>query len=201
MKNKLSKLLLVLSMAMAVVGLTLTDSEFAFADGEKVVKIHYLRDDNAYSDYKIAIWEDANQGTDYDFTVEGNEGVATYTCSNSEASVVSFFIKKNDGTSDVNKNRVIDVEELSGTVDIYVKAGVEEFSTEPFASSGSNNANTTADVSTTPEGETTAKAARQDDPNKDYSLGTALTVVADVVVIAILAGVSYLVCSEKKKTN
>lgn len=201
MKNKLSKLLLVLSMAMAVVGLTLTDSEFAFADGEKVVKIHYLRDDNAYSDYKIAIWEDANQGTDYDFTVEGNEGVATYTCSNAEASVVSFFIKKNDGTSDVNKNRVIDVEELSGTVDIYVKAGVEEISTEPFASSGSDNTNTTTDVSTSPEGETTAKVAKQDDPNKDYSLGTALTVVADVVVIAILAGVSYLVCSEKKKTN
>lgn len=198
MKNKLSKLLLILSMAIAVMGLMFTNSEFAYADGEKVVKIHYLRDDNAYSDYTVAIWEDANQGTDYPFTVQGNEGVATYTCSNAEASVVSFFIKKNDGTSDIDKNRVIDVDELSGTLDIYVKAGVEEISMEPFASSG-NDTNT--DSSTTPEGETQAKVARQDDPNKDYSLGIALTVVADVVVIAILAGLSYLICSEKKKTN
>ena len=111
MKNKLSKLLLILSMSIAVIGLMFTNSEFAYADGEKVVKIHYLRDDKAYSDYVIAIWEDANQGTDYSFTVEGNEGVATYTCSDADASVVSFFIKKNDGTSDIDKNRVIDVDE------------------------------------------------------------------------------------------
>lgn len=201
MKNRLSKLVLVLSMAIAVAGLVFTNSDYAYADGEKVVKIHYLRDDSAYSDYTIAIWEDANQGTDYTFTVEGNEGVATYTCSNPEASVVSFFIKKSDGTADVNKNRTIDVEELSGTTDIYVKAGVEEISTEPFASSGSTDENAGADASVTPDDSTQAKAPKQDDPNKDYSLGTALTVVADVVVLAMLAGVSYLVCSEKKKTE
>lgn len=201
MKNKLSKLVLILTMAIAVVGLVFTNSDYAYADGEKVVKIHYLRDDSAYSDYTIAIWEDANQGTDYTFTVEGNEGVATYTCSNPEASVVSFFIKKSDGTADVNKNRTIDVDELSGTTDIYVKAGVEEISTEPFASSGSNDTNTAVDSSETQDGNTNTKAPKQDDPNKDYSLGTALTVVADIVVLAILAGVSYLICDEKKKTE
>ena len=64
---------------------------------------------------------------------------------------------------------------------------------EPFAES--------EDLSGTSSTDTEVKVVKQDDPNKDYSLGIGLTVVADVVVIAILAGLSYLICSEKKKTN
>lgn len=193
MKKKISRFMLVLAMMVAVTSLVLGNGKAVYADGEKVVKIHYLRDDGAYSDYVVSIWDELSQGTDFPFTVEGNEGVATYTCSSTDATVVSFLIKKNDGTVDVDKNRTIDVDGVSGTVDIYVKAGVEEISTEPFAIADSVSADVDMDVEV--EQPTTYK---QDDPNKDYSVGTVSVVIIDVVFLAIVAGISYLVCSEKK---
>lgn len=193
MKKKINRLMLVLAMLVAVTSFVLGNGKAAYADGEKVVKIHYLRDDGAYSDYVVSIWDELSQGTDFPFTVERNEGVATYTCSSTDATVVSFFIKKNDGTVDIDKNRTIDVDGVSGTVDIYVKAGVEEISTEPFATADTVSADVDVDVEV--EQPTTYK---QDDPNKDYSVGTVSVVIIDVVFLAIVAVISYLVCSEKK---
>ena len=48
---------------------------------------------------------------------------------------------------------------------------------EPFAES--------EDLSGTSSTDTEVKVVKQDDPNKDYSLGIGLTVVADLVVISI----------------
>lgn len=197
MKKNINKLVLVLAMAIAVMSLVFVNDKSAYADGEKVVKIHYLRDDGAYSDYVVSIWDELSQGQDFPFTVEGNEGVATYTCSSSDATVVSFLIKKSDGTVDVNKNRTIDVEELSGTVDIYVKAGVEEISTEPFAAS-SEDTTIASDVTAESGDVQQPTTYKQDDPNKDYSVSTGAVVIIDIVALVLIAGISYAVCSEKK---
>lgn len=210
MKRNISKVVLVLAMAIAVMSIVITNNETAYADSDKVVKIHYLRDDGAYSDYTVSIWDELNQGVDYQFTVEGNEGVATYTCSSNDATVVSFLIKKNDGTTDVSKNRTIDVEELSGTLDIYVKADVEEYSTEPFSSDDTQASSDEPQVNSEEvAGEDEAAdssvesttSIRVDDPNADYSVSTAAVVVLDIVVLVIIAGISYMVCSEKKEKN
>lgn len=91
--ERVKKIILMAVTFVAVVGMTFINNNVAYADNEKTITIHYHRDDANYSGYVLAIWDEYNQGTDYDFKVSGNEATVSYTCSSSEATVVTFVVK------------------------------------------------------------------------------------------------------------
>lgn len=225
--ERVKKIILMAVTFVAVVGMTFINNNVAYADNEKTITIHYHRDDANYSGYVLAIWDEYNQGTDYDFKVSGNEATVSYTCSSSEATVVTFVVKPKDGsTAEYGKNRTVDISEVSeNNVDVYIKSGEEKISTKGFDELGgievttqestSQAAQTTeaaTQESTTVNEETTvaadtATANNETQPvntatvsnakNKDYSVGTGTVIIIDIISIIVLAGVSYLVCNKK----
>lgn len=216
--ERVKKIILMAVTFVAVVGMTFINNNVAYADNEKTITIHYHRDDANYSGYVLAIWDEYNQGTDYDFKVSGNEATVSYTCSSSEATVVTFVVKPKDGsTAEYGKNRTVDISEVSeNNVDVYIKSGEEKISTKGFDELGgievTTQESTTVNEETTAGEETTvaadtATANNETQPvntatvsnakNKDYSVGTGTVIIIDIISIIVLAGVSYLVCNKK----
>ena len=188
MKNSKKIILSILTFAMFVC-LGLVNSVSAYAEGV-VVNFHYTTSDS--SKYKLAIWEDSGKGTDYDFTQNGNEGVIKYTCANPDLERVSFFVKVNDGSGDINANRGFDIEPGDSVIDVYITPGKEEFEIKKNEASSDNSTSTpTANAGAT-------KTVKADDPNADYSLSTVVVIIIDIVFIAILAGLTYTIFSKKK---
>ena len=219
--ERVKKIILMAVTFVAVVGMTFINNNVAYADNEKTITIHYHRDDANYSGYVLAIWDEYNQGTDYDFKVSGNEATVSYTCSSSEATVVTFVVKPKDGsTAEYGKNRTVDISEVSeNNVDVYIKSGEEKISTKGFDELGGIEVTTqesTSQAAQTTEAATqesttvaadTATANNETQPvntatvsnakNKDYSVGTGTVIIIDIISIIVLAGVSYLVCNKK----
>lgn len=191
MKEKLKKLILMTVALVAVIGMVITsDTKSTYADSNKSVKIHYLREDGSYTNYKICMWDELNQGTDYDFTVTGKEAVAIYTCSSNEATAVNFILKESNGAErDIAVNRTVDVSEITeGTVDVYIKQGVEEISLEAFDTETANG----SDDSKTNNNTTSVGN------DKDYSVSTGMVIIIDIISIVIIVAISFLVCNKKK---
>lgn len=191
MKEKLKKLILMTVALVAVIGMVITsDTKSTYADSNKSVKIHYLREDGSYTNYKICMWDELNQGTDYDFTVTGKEAVATYTCSSNEATAVNFILKESNGAErDIAVNRTVDVSEITeGTVDVYIKQGVEEISLEAFDTETANG----SDDSKTNNNTTSVGN------DKDYSVSSGMVIIIDIISIVIIVAISFLVCNKKK---
>lgn len=205
MKERILKFILVTATFVAVMGMMLTQNvKSTYADSDKSIKVHYLRDDGNYTNYKICMWDEQNQGTDYDFAVEGKEAVVTYNCSANDVETFNFIIKEQNGaTADIIKNRTVDISEVAeGTVDVYIKSGIEEISLEGFDAikGGSEEETTVAPEETTQGTETSAAAtSTSDDSKKDYSVSTGFVILVDVITILIIAVVSYLLCNKKEK--
>lgn len=182
--KRVKKIILMAATLVAVVGMSLVSDKVAYADGNKTVNIHYFRDDAKYSDYVITVWDEYNQGTDYEIKVSGNEGVVNYTCSSSESTVVNFVVKpKNDSIpSEYNKNRTIDVEEIAvNSVDVYVKSGVENISTKGYDELGGIETTVTETiVSETTASETTVAETTAGETTTDET-ATEETTVAETI--------------------
>jgi len=101
------------------------------------IKVHYYREDGAYSDWEVHMWNgveslDATRAFELeDVAYEGTTYGATATYyADAADSWVGFIIKKPDWTKDPDGDRKIDVSDvLSGTVHIYAKTGsaLEDF--------------------------------------------------------------------------
>lgn len=101
------------------------------------VKVHYYREDAAYSDWEVHMWNgveslDATRKFELeDMTYEGTTYGATATYYADAADIwVGFIIKKPDWTKDPDGDRKIDVSDvLGGTVHVYAKTGsaLEDF--------------------------------------------------------------------------
>ena len=178
--ERVKKIILMAVTFVAVVGMTFINNNVAYADNEKTITIHYHRDDANYSGYVLAIWDEYNQGTDYDFKVSGNEATVSYTCSSSEATVVTFVVKPKDGsTAEYGKNRTVDISEVSeNNVDVYIKSGEEKISTKGFDELG--GIEVTTQESTSQAAQTTEAATQESTTvNEETTAGEETTVAAD----------------------
>ena len=135
-----------ISMLLAVVmllSLVMVPGVFSFsvsaeeAPGPVEIKVHYYREDGAYSDWEVHMWNgvdslDATRAFEleevtYEDTTYG--ATATYYADAAD-SWVGFIVKKPDWTKDPDGDRHIDVSDvLSGTVHVYAKSGsaLEDF--------------------------------------------------------------------------
>lgn len=178
--ERVKKIILMAVTFVAVVGMTFINNNVAYADNEKTITIHYHRDDANYSGYVLAIWDEYNQGTDYDFKVSGNEATVSYTCSSSEATVVTFVVKPKDGsTAEYGKNRTVDISEVSeNNVDVYIKSGEEKISTKGFDELG--GIEVTTQESTSQAAQTTEATTQESTTvNEETTAGEETTVAAD----------------------
>ena len=97
------------------------------------VKVHYYREDGAYSDWEVHMWNgveslDSTRKFELeDVTYDGTTYGATATYGADAADIwVGFIIKKPDWTKDPDGDRQVDVSDvLSGTVHVYAKSGSE----------------------------------------------------------------------------
>ena len=109
----------------------------AAAEYDITIKVHYYREDAAYSEWEVHMWNgveslDATRAfeledVEYDGTTYG--ATATYYADAAD-SWVGFIIKKPDWTKDPDGDRKIDVSDvLSGTIHVYAKSGsaLEDF--------------------------------------------------------------------------
>ena len=109
----------------------------AAAEYDITVKVHYYREDAAYSDWEVHMWNgveslDATRKFELeDVTYDGTTYGATATYYADASDIwVGFIIKKPDWTKDPDGDRKIDVSDvLGGTVHIYAKTGsaLEDF--------------------------------------------------------------------------
>ena len=105
----------------------------AAAEYDITIKVHYYREDAAYSDWEVHMWNgveslDATRAFELeDVEYEGTTYGATATYyADAADSWVGFIIKKPDWTKDPDGDRKIDVSDvLSGTVHVYAKTGSE----------------------------------------------------------------------------
>ena len=104
------------------------------------IKVHYYREDAAYSDWEVHMWNGVEsldstrpfelEEVEYDGTTYG--ATATYYADASDT-WVGFIIKKPDWTKDPDGDRKIDVSDVTGgTVHVYAKSGsaLEDFVTD-----------------------------------------------------------------------
>lgn len=134
MRRKISRRLtgigLAVLMVFTLVAGFLTVPVTVRADEGTVIKLHYNRPDGDYAPWRVWFWEAGGEGGDYYFEETDGEQVATMNVSPGVTSV-GFIVRTEDWTKDVDKDQFIDIPEvLSGTVHIYVEAGVEGFTKE-----------------------------------------------------------------------
>ena len=125
MKQKLISRIIAGLLAVLLILGCFASAVFAAEHEGVTLKLHYNRPDGDYTDWTVWFWVD--QGDDYPFSEENGEMVATYEVPDG-ASQVGFIVRKPDWTKDVNMDQFIDVAAyLSGTVHVYVEAGVEGY--------------------------------------------------------------------------
>ena len=137
MKKRICMLLAVIML----LSILMIPGGFAFkasaAEGPVTIKVHYFREDGAYADWEVHMWNgveslDATrkfelEDVEYEGTTYG--ATATYYADAAD-SWVGFIIKKPDWTKDPDGDRQIDVSDvLGGTVHVYAKTGsaLEDF--------------------------------------------------------------------------
>lgn len=204
MKSRVRVIVLSLALLLSTLVLTNVNMVKAYADGDKTIRFHYTRSDGDYDKWTMWVWPDQQDGKGYDFVVaaDGNEAVATYTCS-SETAKVGFIVKgKTDWSKDVNDDREIDLSAISAdVVDVYITSGEKEFRTE---AADANTQTESPDESSMAEGTTTVAAqateTESDDPNADYSASIGTVIVADVVLLLVVAALCFTVFGKKKDT-
>lgn len=129
-KQKITAIGLAVMMAVTLVAGFIGAPITARAEEGTVIKLHYNRPDGDYAPWRVWFWEAGAEGGDYYFEETDGEQIATLNVSPGVTSV-GFIVRTEDWTKDVDKDQFIDIPEvISGTVHIYVEAGVEGFTKE-----------------------------------------------------------------------
>lgn len=98
------------------------------ADNNKItLQFHYSREDDAYDQWSLWIWEDTEEGRDYSFKeIKENEACA-YVDVDNKTLEAGYIIHTEDWEKDIVVDRSIDLSETAGgIIDIYLTQGVEE---------------------------------------------------------------------------
>lgn len=121
MKKKVFAVFTAVFMIMALI-----PTAISFAVDNAVLKIHYNRPDNDYTDWNVWVWGDGMDGTAVQFADEDGEMVASAAIPTGVAQV-GYIIRKGDwAAKDVDKDQFLDVSEvIGGTIHLYVESGVE----------------------------------------------------------------------------
>ena len=118
----------VLTMMLALTCFILPTAINANAADETIVNIHYYREDGSYGDWDVWAWADGLDGAGYAFTDNGDADGAVATITITEATPsLGFIVRKPDWSAkDPDGDRKVDLSSVvSGTVDVYCKAGSE----------------------------------------------------------------------------
>ncbi len=204
---------IVLSLALLLSSLVLADVNMvkAYADGEKTIRFHYARPDKVYDDWTMWVWNENENGKGYEFKIaeDGSEAISEYTCS-ADTQKVGFIVKGANWTKDVDEDRELDLTALTGNViDVYLTSGVKEYTTKV---AGTDEPTTAAPQDVAPPATEAQPPAEQvtgsapassdevesDDPNADYSASTGTVIVADLVVLLVVAALCFTVFRKKK---
>ncbi len=210
MKSRIRVIVLSLALLISTMVLTNVNMVKAYADGDKTIRFHYTRSDGAYDQWTMWVWNDQENGKGYDFVTaaDGSEAVATYTCG-SGTSKVGFIVKGiADWSKDVKEDREVDLSSISGDViDVYITSEVAEFRTEVATENTQQETPAPEDESTQPADSNEEPATveeetevESDDPNADYSASIGTVIVADVVVLLVVAALCFTVFGKKKDT-
>lgn len=134
--KKLAAILLAVSMLCQVIGCAgKNDTDTSKTQQENVsqeitVNLHYLRSDDNYEGWNAWIWTDGD-GASYAFdeSTKDEKGVAATITLPPETMQLGFILRLNEWESkDTDGDRFVDLAEvISGTVDVYVTSGEEEF--------------------------------------------------------------------------
>ncbi len=92
------------------------------------VRFHYLRDDGNYANWSVWLW--INDGSAYSFGEEVDaDGVMTTAKFPAGTSQIGFIVRLGEWEAkDVDADQFIDLSAvLAGTVDVYVKSGIEGY--------------------------------------------------------------------------
>lgn len=97
---------------------------------EITVNLHYLRSDDNYDGWNVWFWTDGD-GSSYQFDQEAKDdkGLVTTISLTPETMQLGFIVRLNEWEAkDTEADRFVDLGQvLSGTVDVYVTSGKEEF--------------------------------------------------------------------------
>ena len=95
---------------------------------EVVVNLHYLREDGNYEGWNVWMWLDGEDGGAYQFGTEvGDKGAVTSATFPAGSSKIGFIVRLNEWEKkDWDQDQFIEINGvLAGTVNVYVKSGVE----------------------------------------------------------------------------
>ena len=127
MKKRIITLLLALVMVASLVGTAVP----AFADGGVTLRLHYAREDGNYEGWEMWFWDPAGTSPldpPYQFVEENGEMVSTIQLKTGTMQVGFIVRLGNWEAKDIEADQFIDITGiLSGTVDVYVKSGVEGY--------------------------------------------------------------------------
>lgn len=102
----------------------------AYAAEGVVINLHYEREDGDYAPWSVWFWESGKDGIDNPFVEINGEMVASFSVTPGTTSV-GFIVRTKEWAKDWPEDQFIDISEMvSGTVDVYVKAGIEGFTKE-----------------------------------------------------------------------
>ncbi len=125
MKKRINALflamILILASSLSILEFPITAS----AEGGTILKVHYHRADNDYSDWDVWLWEEGKDGNGYAFVEENGEMVATMEVTPGTMRV-GYIVRTSSWAKDIDADQFVDISELvSGTVHIYIESGVE----------------------------------------------------------------------------
>lgn len=193
-----------------------------YADGDVNITFHYTSSDGQYGSDKWSLDVKTESTSDKMLFFDEN-GVTTGTYSTSETKVICFVkdvVKskqhtdaggsgyvRDDGSLD--KTITIDLTGKTGNVDVYLSHDSSVASFEPLGG-GSVAETTTPAPETTVSNESansgddsqqeTVKEIESDDPNADYSPSIGTVIVADVVILLVVAALCFTILGKKKDT-
>ena len=126
-RDMLKRIVALLLLSALVLGL-LPMVALAEEAGGAVIKLHYHRPDENYTDWSVWFWNAGQEGTDIPFAEENGEMVATFPVDPGVTSV-GFIVKlPNWAAKDVSEDQFIDVSAyVSGTIHVYVESGVKGY--------------------------------------------------------------------------
>lgn len=141
--NSIWALFLVVCMFMSsgfsTIGSYIVNGIIVNAEGIKVIKIHYYREDGKYGDWDVWTWADGMDGASYALIDNGDSrGAVATIMMPASCKKLGFIIRKPDWSGkDTEEDRYVNTDSINNNFDVYCKSGVSNFtinqSNEPYS--------------------------------------------------------------------
>lgn len=170
---------------------------------ELTVNFHYTRSDANYSGYTIKAYSATDsEGKSGEFVVNGNEAVFTYTFARDTEvdEQVNVLIRSEGGAGALEIDSNVDITGVTGNVvDVAIDGDAKTVGIMEASPAEPDNNENVEPVSDSTGEQATAVSYEPDDPNADYSVGTIKVIIIDVIALALIGGISFVIFSREKK--